>query len=490
MARVVVIGSGFGGLAAAIRLRHLGHEVTVLEALDQPGGRAAVFERDGHVFDAGPTVVTAPYLFEELFQLFGRSSRDYYELMPVDPFYDVQYADGSSFAYRGDEERIVAEIRRLSPRDVDGYRRLADHSRRIFEVGYAKLADVPFSSPMDMLRAVPSMVRLESHLSVYQLVSRYVKDERLRQAFSFQPLLVGGNPFTTSSIYLLIHWLERTWGVWFAKGGTTAIVKGLVRFLGELGVDVRLESPVAEIVVRGGHVNGVSTEGGEFLPADLVVANADPSVVYSRMIDPRWRRVHTTGKLAKKKQSMSLFVAYFGTDRAYPDVKHHTIVLGPRYRELLTDIFRRKVLADDFSLYLHRPTASDPSLAPPGRETFYVLSPVPNNESGLDWSAIGRTYLERVYAELERRCLPGLRKHLTTSFYVTPDYFEDRLRSASGAAFGPEPRLTQSAWFRYHNVSDDVGGLYFVGAGTHPGAGLPGVLNTAKVLTRVVPPAV
>jgi len=500
MGRAVVIGSGFGGLAAAVRLRRLGYEVTVLEAMDQPGGRAAVFQRDGHIFDAGPTVITAPYLFDELFQLFGRDSREFYELMPVDPFYDVRYEDGSNFAYRGDEARIIAEIERLSPGDVDGYRKLADHSRRIFEVGYAKLADVPFSSPLDMLKAVPSMLRLESHLTVYQLVSRYLKDERLRQAFSFQPLLVGGNPFTTSSIYLLIHWLERLWGVWFAKGGTTAIVKGLVRFLGEIGVDVRLSTPVAEIAIakdsraaasrpsRMGKTTGVVTESGEFIAADVVVANADPSVVYQRMIDPRWRKVHSNRKIARTKQSMSLFVAYFGTDRTYPDVKHHTIVLGPRYRELLTDIFKRKLLADDFSLYLHRPTASDPSLAPPGCESFYVLSPVPNNESGLDWSKIGDSYLDRVYTELERRCLPDLRKHLTTSFYVTPDYFEENLRSASGAAFGPEPLLLQSAYFRYHNVSDDVGGLYFVGAGTHPGAGLPGVLNTAKVLTRVVPP--
>jgi len=291
MGRAVVIGSGFGGLAAAVRLRRLGYEVTVLEAMDQPGGRAAVFQRDGHIFDAGPTVITAPYLFDELFQLFGRDSREFYELMPVDPFYDVRYEDGSNFAYRGDEARIIAEIERLSPGDVDGYRKLADHSRRIFEVGYAKLADVPFSSPLDMLKAVPSMLRLESHLTVYQLVSRYLKDERLRQAFSFQPLLVGGNPFTTSSIYLLIHWLERLWGVWFAKGGTTAIVKGLVRFLGEIGVDVRLSTPVAEIAIakdsraaasrpsRMGKTTGVVTESGEFIAADVVVANAGPLVV-------------------------------------------------------------------------------------------------------------------------------------------------------------------------------------------------------------------
>lgn len=487
--RAIVIGSGFGGLAAAARVRALGYEVTLLEALDQPGGRAAVFNREGHIFDAGPTVVTAPYLFEELFQLFGKSSRDYYELVPVDPFYHVMYADGSDFNYVGEEERILAEIARVSPRDVDGYKKLADHSRRIFEVGYEKLADVPFSSPLDMLKAVPSMMRLESHLTVYQLVSRYLKDERLRQAFSFQPLLVGGNPFATSSIYLLIHWLERTWGVWFAKGGTTSMVHGLVKLLTEQGVEIRYNSPVAEILVDKGRAVGVLTERGERLSADLVVANADPSFVYQRMIDPRWRKTHTDRKVARKKQSMGLFVAYFGTDRLYPDVKHHTIVLGPRYKELLTDIFDRKILADDFSLYLHRPTATDKSLAPEGRETFYVLSPVPNNESGIDWNVEGPRYLDKVYAELERRCLPGLRKHLTTSFYVTPDYFQGQLRSHSGAAFGPQPTLLQSAYFRYHNISEDVAGLYFVGAGTHPGAGLPGVLNTAKVLTRVVAPA-
>lgn len=485
LGHALVIGSGFGGLAAAVRLRRLGYRVTIVEALDQPGGRAAVFERDGHRFDAGPTVITAPYLFDELFALFDRDSRDYYQLVPVDPFYDIRYADGSTFAYRGKEDEIIDEIARLSPGDVDGYLKLADHSRRIFEVGYARLADQPFSRPRDMLRVVPAMLRLESHRTVYQLVSRYIRDERLRQAFTFQPLLVGGNPFTTSSIYLLIHWLERTWGVWFAMGGTTSIVQGLVRLLGELDVDLRLDTPIAEIAVRQGRVAGAISERGELIEADVVVCNADPTIVYRRMLDPRVVRVRT----ANKKLSMSLFVAYFGTDRPYPDVKHHTIVLGPRYRELLTDIFDEKRLADDFSLYLHRPTATDPSLAPPERETFYVLSPVPNNDSGLDWSALGDHYLERIYQELERRCLPDLRKHLTVSFSVTPDYFERRLRSAAGAAFGPQPVLTQSAWFRYHNVSGDIAGLFFVGAGTHPGAGLPGVLNTARVLSRVVPPA-
>jgi len=489
-ARAIVIGSGFGGLAAAARLVALGYDVTLCEARDQPGGRAAVFERDGYTFDAGPTVVTAPYLFDELFQLHGRDSRDYFRLVPVDPFYDVRFHDGSRFAYVGDEARIIDQIRALSgARDADGYLKLADHSRRIFEVGYTQLADRPFHTPLDMLRAVPAMLRLESHRTVYGLVARYLRDERLRQAFTFQPLLVGGNPFTTSSIYLLIHWLERTWGVHFAMGGTTEIVKGLVRLLGELGVDVRLSAPVARVEVVRGRTTGVVLESGERLPADVVVANADPTRVYQRMIDPAHRRRMPDWRLGLTRQSMSLFVAYFGTRVTYPDVAHHTIVLGPRYRELLDDIFKRRVLADDFSLYLHRPTATDPSLAPPGHDSFYVLSPVPNNRSGIDWSTTGPRYLDKILDELERRSLPGLRQHLTTSFYVTPDYFERELRSADGAAFGPEPLLQQSAYFRYHNAADDIGGLYFVGAGTHPGAGLPGVLSTAKVLTRIVPVA-
>jgi phytoene desaturase len=486
-AHAVVIGSGFGGLAAAVRLRARGYAVTVVEALDRPGGRARVFRQDGFTFDAGPTVITAPYLLDELFALAGRDPRDYFELMPVDPFYRILYHDGSVFDYVGDDERLFAQIAAFNPRDVDGYRRLVQHARRIFEVGYEQLADKPFSRPADMLRVLPQMVRLGSQRSVYSVVSSYLRDERLRQAFSFEPLLVGGDPFRTTSIYLLIHWLERKWGVHFARGGTTAIVHGLVRLLGDMGVSVRLNEPVSRIRVWSGRAAGVELESGEFLPADVVVSNADPSFVYGRMIDGTHRRRHTAGRLARVKQSMGLFVAYFGTSVQYPDVKHHTIVMGPRYKGLLDDIFRRRVLADDFSLYLHAPTRSDASLAPPGHEAFYVLSPVPNNRSGIDWREQAGPYAERIMAELERRLLPGVREHTVTSRFLTPMEFEHDLRSVDGSAFGPEPVLTQSAYFRYHNVSDDVAGLYFVGAGTHPGGGVPGVLQSARVLDRVVP---
>jgi phytoene desaturase len=485
--RAVVIGSGFGGLAAAVRLRMRGYRVTVLEALDQPGGRARVFRRDGYTFDAGPTVITAPYLLEELFALAGRSMADYVRLVPVDPFYRILFHDGSTFDYVGDEERLLAQIAALSPRDVDGYRRLAAHAERIFDVGYTRLADRPFDRAADMLRVVPEMIRLGSHRSVYGMVSHYVRDERLRRALTFEPLLVGGNPFSTTSIYLLIHWLERKWGVHFAMGGTTEIVGALVRLLEEIGVEVRLRSPVEEIEVRGGRVAGVRTEGGERFAADVVVSNADPSRVYRTLLRPEHRRRHTDRAVARTRQSMSLFVAYFGSARQFPELAHHTIVLGERYRGLLDDIFRRRVLADDFSLYLHAPTRTDPSLAPAGHEGFYVLSPVPNNRSGIDWSREAGPYFERIRAELERRLLPGLGDSPVEPIFLTPHDFEHTLRSDDGAAFGPEPILTQSAYFRYHNRSPDVGGLYFVGAGTHPGGGVPGVLCSAKVLDRIVP---
>ncbi len=486
-ARAVVIGAGFGGLAAAVRLRAMGYQVTVLEALPDPGGRARVFHQDGFTFDAGPTVITAPYLLDELFQLVGRDPSDYFELVPVDPFYRILFPGGESFDFVGDDERLLAQIEAFEPRDVDGYRRLARHAKEIFDVGYVQLADRPFGKFSDMMRVVPDMIRLGNYRSVYGAVSRFIRDERLRQVFSFEPLLVGGDPFRTTSIYLLIHTLERRWGVHFARGGTGSIVRALVRLLDELGVEVRCDAPVGEIVVDGGRVTGVRTEEGTLHPCDVVVANGDPSVIYGRLVHPNHRRRNSDRAIARRRSSMGLFVGYFGAEGTWPELAHHTIVLGPRYRGLLRDIFRRQVLSEDFSLYLHAPTRTDPSMAPPGHEAFYVLSPVPNNRSGIDWEAEGERYFDRILGALDERLVPGLRDRIVTRFHVTPDYFERDLRSKDGSAFGPEPLLRQSAWFRYHNRSPDVDGLYFVGAGTHPGAGVPGVLSSAKVLERVVP---
>lgn len=487
MSHAIVIGAGFGGLAAAARLRAMGHRVTLLEAGDQPGGRGRAFERDGFHFDAGPTVITAPYLFDELFELFGKNREDYFSLVPVDPFYRVAFQDGRQFDYVGDDERLFAQIAEFNPADVDGYKKLVEHSQRIFDVGYTQLVDADFSRFGDMMRIVPDLVRLRAYKSLYGLVARYIEDEALRQVFTFQPLLIGGNPFRAPGIYLLIHWLERKWGIHFAMGGTTSIVKALTRLLDEVGVDVRLNAPVDQIEVQHGRTRGVHLADGTYLEADLVVSNADPAIVYTKLIDPRWRRKHSDGAIARKKYSMSLFVGYFGTNKTYPDLAHHMILLGPRYRELLRDIFDRKTLADDFSLYLHAPTRTDPSLAPPGGESFYVLSPVPNQLSGIDWSVEGPRYMDRILDALDEGHLPGLRDNLATQFHVDPRYFEGELRSYRGAAFGLEPTLRQSAYFRFHNRSEDVAGLYFVGAGVHPGAGLPGVLSSAKVLERVVP---
>jgi phytoene desaturase len=485
--RVVVIGAGFGGLAAAARLRAMGHPVTLVEAGDQPGGRGRAFERDGFHFDAGPTVITAPYLFDELFELFGKDSRDYFSLKPVDPFYRVAFPDGRHFDYVGDDERLFQQIAKFNPEDVEGYKKLVEHSKRIFDVGYTELVDADFSRFGDMMKIVPDLIRLRAYRSLYGLVAHYIKDDSLRQVFTFQPLLIGGNPFRAPGIYLLIHWLERKWGVHFAMGGTTSIVRGLTQLLQEVGVDIRLNAPVERIETKNGRATGVMLADGTFLESDIVVSNADPATVYTKLIDASVRKKHSDAAIARKKYSMSLFVGYFGTNKTYPDLAHHSILLGPRYKGLLTDIFDRKKLTDDFSLYLHAPTRTDPSLAPPGGESFYVLSPVPNQLSGIDWSVEGPRYMDRILDALDAEHIPGLRENLATHFHVDPRYFEGDLRSYRGAAFGLEPTLRQSAWFRFHNKSEDVAGLYFVGAGVHPGAGLPGVLSSAKVLERVVP---
>lgn len=489
MSHLAVVGAGFGGLAAALRARHKGWRVTVYEALPDPGGRARVFEQDGFSFDAGPTVITAPYLLDELFELFGRDSRDAYTLVEVDPFYRIAFHDGSTFDYVGDEERLLAQIAAFNPRDVDGYRALADHARRIFDIGYTELADQPFDDVRAMLRAVPKMLRLGNYRSVYAQVAHYIKDERLRQAFTFQPLLIGGNPFDATSIYLLIHWLERKWGVHYALGGTASIVRALVDLATDVGVEFEFGTPVEQIEVQGDDVSAVILQGGRRVACDHVVCNADPTTVYRDLVAPSARHRHGDRAVARVKNSMSLLVGYFGTDKLFDQQAHHTIVLGPRYEGLLDDIFRRRRLADDLSLYLHAPTRTDPSVAPPGHESMYVLAPVPNLRADIDWDHLAEATFEKILATLEARILPSLRDHIVTSKLITPTYFRDTLRSADGAAFGPEPLLTQSAWFRYHNRSPDVGGLWFVGAGTHPGAGVPGVLCSAKVLDRILPDA-
>ncbi|MCS6900410.1 MAG: phytoene desaturase [Myxococcales bacterium] len=485
----VVIGSGFGGLAAAIRLGARGYRVTVLERRDQPGGRAYVFRDHGFVFDAGPTVVTAPFLFEELWTLAGKKMSDYIDMRPVSPFYRIRFDDGYVFDYTGDPEAMRRQIRSLSPGDVEGYERFLQESRRIFDVGFTKLAHMPFGKWTDMAKIVPDMIVLKSWLTVYQLVSLYITNEKLRQVLSFHPLLVGGNPYSTTSIYTLIAYLERKWGVHFPMGGTGALVRGLVELIEGQKNQVRCGAEVEEILVENGRAVGVRVRGGEQIRADVVISNADAAFTYRYLVPEQYRRRWTNERVEKARFSMSLFVWYFGTRKKYDSIAHHTILLGPRYRGLLDDIFENKVLSQDFSLYLHRPTATDPSLAPDGCDGFYVLSPVPHLQSGTDWRATGEPYRRSIEAYLERTIMPGLRDSLVTSRIFTPLDFKEELLSLFGAAFSFEPVLSQSAYFRPHNASEDVERLYLVGAGTHPGAGMPGVLSSARVLDTVVPDA-
>ena len=485
----VVIGSGFGGLAAAIRLGAKGYRVSVLEKLDGPGGRAYVFRQDGFTFDAGPTIVTAPFLFEELWKLCGRKMSDDVTLSPVSPFYRIRFSDGTSFDYTGDPVAMRAEISRFSPGDVDGYDRYMKASEEIFKVGFEQLGDVPFDKWTDMARIAPEMLRLSSYRSVYSFVSKFIRDPKLRIVFSFHPLLIGGNPFTASSIYCLIAFLERRWGVHFALGGTGRLVDGLVKLIEGQGGAIQYGSEVREIVVKNGAACGVRLASGETIDADVVVSNADSAWTYRNLLSASARSRWTDQRIERARYSMSLFVWYFGTRRKYPSVPHHTILLGPRYKELLTDIFQRKKLASDFSLYLHRPTATDPSLAPEDCDAFYVLSPVPHLESGTDWSVMAEQYRREISRSLGETVLPDLENQIVSSRMLTPQDFQDRLLSFRGAAFGLEPVLTQSAWFRPHNRSEEVNRLYLVGAGTHPGAGLPGVLSSARVLDALVPDA-
>jgi phytoene desaturase len=491
--RVVVIGSGFGGLAAAVRLAARGHDVTVVEKRDRPGGRAYVYQQDGFTFDGGPTVITAPWMIDDLFACAGRETKDFVSIVPIDPFYRIFFPEGPSFDYTGNADSMLENIRRFSrfPEDVDGYQRFIARTEQIFAKGFTELSTQPFLHPMDMVRIAPDLIRLESYRTVYGFVSRFVRDDRLRQVLSFHPLLVGGNPFQTTSIYTLIHHLEREWGVWFAMGGTGALVDALVRLLGELGGRIRLSTEVDRITGANGRATGVLLQDGTVLPADTVVCNADVAGAYRDLLPEASRRKYTDRRLARMKYSMSLVVIYFGVDRLHRDegertLTHHNVILGPRYKGLLNDIFNRKVLADDFSLYLHMPTITDPSLAPEGCEAFYVLAPVPHLGGRIDWARAAGPYRDRIMAFLEDRYLPGLSKHLVTEHMIDPRHFRDDLNSYLGSAFSVEPILTQSAYFRPHNRSEELPNLYFVGAGTHPGAGLPGVLSSAVIADDLI----
>ena len=488
---IIVIGSGFGGLGAASRLLSAGHDVTILEKRDKLGGRAYVYEQNGFKFDGGPTVITAPFLFDDIWTAAGKKREEYVEFVPCDPFYRIFDHTGKSFDYNNDHEFTLKEIDKWSPEDKQGYEDFLATTKPIFDKGFTELADKPFLKVSDMLKVAPDLIRLQSHKNVYKYVSQFIKNDFLRQCFSFHPLLVGGNPFDTTSIYAMIHYLEREWGVHYALGGTGAIVNAFEKLITEQGGRIHLETEVDEILVTNGKATGVRLGNGEVMKADTVVSNADVAYTYKNMIKPTHRRKYTDRKIARTKYSMSLFVIYFGTDRQYRDqgLAHHNIILGPRYKALLDDIFDNKIVAEDFSLYLHMPTLTDPSIAPKGNEGFYVLSPVPHLDSGTDWETFAPTYKKAIMDFLEEHYLPDLSKHLVAEYYIDPLHFQDVLNSYKGSAFSVQPILTQSAWFRPHNKSEDVDELYFVGAGTHPGAGLPGVLSSSIIAQDLIGPA-
>lgn len=487
--KAIVIGAGFGGIAAALRLRAKGHAVTLIDRCAALGGRAQVFEREGFRHDAGPTVITAPFLFEELFALFGESFADHVKLVPLTPWYRFQFADGDTFDYGGTLEATLAEIERIEPRDRAGYLALLEHSRRIYDIGFTQLSAQPFHRLGTMLRQVPHLLGLRNYETVWQMVSRHLVSDKLRRAFSIQPLLVGGNPFDTTSIYGLIHFLERAHGVHFAMGGTGAVTQALGGLMERQGIALRLSTTVERVRIEQGVARGVVLADGTVLEADIVVSDADAAHLYRDLVPRAEQALATRVKLSQAHYSMGLFVMYFGTTRTYPDVAHHTIWMGERYRELLEDIFHRQKLAEDFSLYVHRPTATDPSFAPAGQDSFYVLCPVPNLQTDIDWSVEGPRLRDRIVDALERTMLPGLKAAITADFHKTPEDFRDEYRSVHGAGFSVAPIFRQSAWFRFHNESESVRNLYLVGAGTHPGAGVPGVLCSAKVIDALIPAA-
>ena len=487
--QAIVVGSGFGGIASALRLRAKGYKVKIIDKCSMLGGRAQVFTRNGFKHDAGPTVITAPFLLEELFSLYQEKLSDHINLVPLTPWYRFYFSDKTTFDYGGSLEDTLSEIDKFEPRDKAGYLRLLNHSKNIFDIAFTKLSAIPFHQFFLMITLIPKLIVLRSYESVWGMVSRHLINPKLRQAFSIQPLLVGGNPFSTTSIYGLIHYLERAYGVFFAMGGTGAIVGALKSLMERNNIEIILNTTVKKLVVNDGKVSGLILEDGSQIDADLIVSNADATYLHQNMIDQDKVALSSKLKLKLAHYSMGLFVIYFGTTKQYPSVVHHTIWLGKTYKELLSNIFDKKILSDDFSLYIHRPTATDESFAPKGCDSFYVLCPVPNLKAEIDWSTEGNILKEKIIAALDQTILPDLKKHITSDFFMTPSDFKTDYLSTHGAGFSIAPLFRQSAWFRFHNKAEGIQNLYLTGAGTHPGAGLPGVLCSAKVIDQLIPHA-
>jgi phytoene desaturase len=485
--KIIVIGSGFGGIAAALRMRAKGYQVTLLEKHPDLGGRARVFKKDGFTYDGGPTVITAPYLFEELFLLFNKKISDYVKIIPLNLWYRFMFEDKTYFDYSGDEKSMEKEIQKFSKNDVSGYKKLVNFTQKIFDKGFTELSTKPFNNIKFMFKQIPSLLKLRSYQSVYKLVSSYISNEKLKRVFSMHPLLVGGNPFTTTSIYTLILYLEKKWGIHYSIGGTGSVVNALEKLMKEEGVKVIKNAEVTEMLSFDDSVKGVQINNKENIYANYIICNSDPPNVYKNLIKSKKKYGFLFNQKVKRMDySMGLFVYYFGSRKQFKEVAHHTIYFGKSYEKHLNKIFDQKILSDDISYYLHRPTATDPSMAPDGQDAFYVLVPVPNNLSGINWLNEGEKFKELVLTKMDQTVLPGIKKSVVSDFYLTPDYFEKELSTLHGSGFSIQPKFTQSAYFRFHNKSEVFDNLYFVGAGTHPGAGMPGVLSSAKVLDKLL----
>ena len=485
--KIIVIGSGFGGLASALRMKAKGFEVVLVEKHSDLGGRARVFKKDGFTYDGGPTVITAPYLFEELFSLFNKKISDYVNIVPLDLWYRFVFEDGSRFDYSGNQKNMEDQIKRLSEKDLDGYKNLVNFTEKIFNKGFTELSFKPFNNLFFMLKQIPALFKLKSYQSVYKLVSSYISSEKLRRVFSMHPLLVGGNPFTTTSIYALILFLEKKWGIHYSMGGTGNVVNALEKLMNEEKITVLKNSEVSEILFDKDKIIGVKIKNKDIISCDYVICNSDPPNVYKNLIKSKKKYgFFFNQKVKRMNYSMGLFVYYFGSKKKFKDVAHHTICFGKSYKEHLNKIFDQKILSNDISYYLHRPTATDVSMAPKDHDAFYVLVPVPNNLSGIDWSIKGEEFKNLVLNTMDQTVLPGIKDNVISDFYLTPDYFENELSTLHGSGFSIQPNFTQSAYFRFHNKSEVIDNLYFVGAGTHPGAGMPGVLSSAKVLEELL----
>ena len=483
----VVIGSGFGGIAAALRLKAKGHNVTLIEKHQDLGGRARVFIKNGFIYDGGPTVITAPYLIDELFELFKKDPKDYIKLSPLKIWYQFIFEDKTKFNYSGNETEMKKQIEKINKEDVEGYEKLVNFTKKIFDKGFTELADVPFDKPLVMMQQLPSLLKLKSYKSVYSLVSTYIKNEKLRRMLSMHPLLVGGNPFTTTSIYGLILYLEKKWGIHYSMGGTGNIIQGFEKLMSEVGIKVIKGHEVTKIISIKDKITGVELSNHKSIESNNVICNADPPAVYEKMLNGNLNEPFLfKWKKKRMEYSMGLFVYYFGTKKKYENIEHHTIKFGNKYKEHLDDIFKNKKLNNDISYYLHRPSATDESMAPVGKDCFYVLVPVPNNQSKINWSKEGKRMKDLVIDKMQKDLMPDLRENIVEDFYLTPDYFEKELNTKYGSGFSIQPKFSQSAYFRFHNKSEIYKGLYFVGAGTHPGAGVPGVLSSAKVLDKIL----